>query len=176
MDDYGSNLFSIENIQRIAQFDIRTLNMDRNAGNLLVIYSLSHEKEMIPIDHSYILPESLHGAHFDWVYWRQAEKPVEPIVAQYIKNIDVDSEILLLEKLGVNVKAIENFKIASLFLKRACAVNWNFKMMADYVCRNGKEKSLLEDLVENVKGKSTDQLSFWFHFNKILNDSIIEHE
>jgi len=118
MDDFGSSLFTIEDVQRLAQFDIRTLNMDRNLGNMLVV-DLGDEKRLVPIDHSYILPERLDGARFDWKYWSQADKPVLMSVKEYVRRIDVEMEVSLLEMIGLSREAIDNFKIASLFLKKS---------------------------------------------------------
>jgi hypothetical protein len=171
MDDYGSGLFTIENVQRIAQFDLRTLNMDRHNGNFLVVNNDS-SYELVPIDHSYILPERLDGARFDWVHWKQVSMPIVPVVAQYIQNIDIDKEVELLMKMKLSKVAIDNLKIMTLFLKKACLMQWTFKMMADYVCKNGNEKTKLEGIVEKAKTMSTDQQSFWYHYNAILNDNI----
>jgi len=99
MDDFGSCLFSVENVQRIAQFDIRTLNMDRHSGNFLVVDSA--DKELIPIDHTYILPEKLDGSRFDWMYWKQANQPILPVVAQYILNIDLEKEVAMLTQMKI---------------------------------------------------------------------------
>jgi hypothetical protein len=174
MDDFGSSLFTIEDVQRLAQFDIRTLNMDRNLGNMLVVDS-GDEKKLIPIDHSYILPEKLDGAIFDWMYWGQADKPVLQSVKEYVRRIDVEMEVSLLEMIGVSREAVENFKIASLFLKKACEMNWSFRRMAQFVCKiKEDEKTKLELIVGKVKLVSSDQQSFWYHFMDELNTSITE--
>jgi len=173
MDDYGSGLFSVEEVQRIAQFDIRTLNLDRNTGNLLVVDS-GDKKELIPIDHTYILPENLDGARFDWMYWSQADRPVLPNVKEYVMNIDVEEEVKMLEMMGVSKEAVDNFKVASLFLKRACEVNWSFRRMAEFVCKKGEERTRLEMIAGKVKLVSSDQKSYWFHFIDALNLAFTE--
>jgi len=174
MDDFGSSLFTIEDVQRLAQFDIRTLNMDRNLGNMLVV-DLGDEKRLVPIDHSYILPERLDGARFDWKYWSQADKPVLMSVKEYVRRIDVEMEVSLLEMIGLSREAIDNFKIASLFLKKACEMNWSFRRMAQFVCKMKEgEKTKLELIVGKVKLVSSDQQSFWYHYMDALNASITE--
>jgi len=60
-----------------------------------------------------------------------------------------------------------------MFLKRACAMQWTFKMMAEFMCKNSSsEKTRLELIVEKTKQISTDQQSFWYYFNELLNDKV----
>jgi hypothetical protein len=172
MDDFGNGLFTVENIQRIAQLDVRVMNMDRNFGNLLVIEN-DEGKEMIPIDHNLILPETLNEARFEWAYWKQANLPIVESVAEYIMNIDIERDVMILESLNFSSKSVENYKIATIFLKIACSNNWSFKRIADFICKKDIEKTNLEKIVEKVRLVSPNEQSFYHQLIEELN--VVSH-
>lgn len=49
-DDYGPGAFSTEAVQRIAAFDIRTVNHDRHGGNILVVADGPRQYGLKPIE------------------------------------------------------------------------------------------------------------------------------
>jgi hypothetical protein len=66
-EDFSSSKFPVDEVHRIALLDIRTLNCDRNAGNLLVRRNLPGSSlSLVPIDHGYCLPEVLEIGWCDW--------------------------------------------------------------------------------------------------------------
>ena len=68
-EDFGASKFDLMNVQRIAIFDLLTLNLDRHGGNMLV----DEYGTLIPIDHGYSLPEEIAGEPWlDWRLWPQA--------------------------------------------------------------------------------------------------------
>ncbi|KAK6133955.1 hypothetical protein DH2020_032296 [Rehmannia glutinosa] len=72
-------LFPVSGVHRIGILDIRILNTDRHAGNLLVRklddVGRFGQVELIPIDHGLCLPESLEDPYFEWIHWPQASIP-----------------------------------------------------------------------------------------------------
>jgi hypothetical protein len=109
-----SHFFSADNIHRIGIFDIRLLNCDRHAGNLLIQERsverasgsstsgtrLSHGAPytLIPIDHGYALPEALDNPYFEWLYWPQTSVPFSDEVKQYVANLDAAADVAMLRE------------------------------------------------------------------------------
>jgi hypothetical protein len=58
VENFSSNLFSKDEVHKIGILDLRILNLDRNASNILVQKSGSSYK-LIPIDHGLSIPDSL---------------------------------------------------------------------------------------------------------------------
>jgi len=73
--NYSSDLFSVEDVHKIAIFDLRILNLDRNDGNILVKKKRGQDGEkhyrLIPIDHALSLPSDLEINSWDicWMDW-----------------------------------------------------------------------------------------------------------
>ena len=98
-NDFSPSVFSADNVHRIGIVDVRLLNTDRHAGNLLVAEStpycspvgstsgntdghggggggaLRAPYVLVPIDHGFALPEALEGPYFEWMYWAQTSVP-----------------------------------------------------------------------------------------------------
>jgi len=156
--DFGSSLFSVENVQRIAQFDIRTFNLDRNGENLLVCEN-NGEYELIPIDHSYILPSVIGNAWFEWMNWKQVKQPITNEVRKYIEEIDIESDALKLQKLGIGEESITTMKLSTLVLKRGSQVGWTLHQIASFVCSpisRTDKRSEFEKIVHQAKQKKMD--------------------
>jgi len=84
-EDWGSSQFGRDNVQRIAIFDLLTLNLDRHGGNMLV----GHDGKLIPIDHGYSLPEVIAGEPWlDWRLWPQASAPVDDGLRSSVLSIN----------------------------------------------------------------------------------------
>jgi len=60
-------LIPTEEVHKIAVLDLRILNLDRNACNILVQKSDAGFK-LIPIDHGLTIPDSLEIQSFDLVW------------------------------------------------------------------------------------------------------------
>jgi len=169
--DFGSSLFSVENVQRIAQFDIRTFNLDRNGENLLVCEN-NGEYELIPIDHSYILPSVIGNAWFEWMNWKQVKQPITNEVRKYIEEIDIESDALKLQKLGIGEESITTMKLSTLVLKRGSQVGWTLHQIASFVCSpisRTDKRSEFEKIVHQAKQKNG---SFWNTFTELLSLSV----
>ena len=89
--EMGASRFSVRDVHRIGILDIRLLNTDRHAGNILVRRARGSAHaggvhpgaggasalldacayELIPIDHGFALPEALEPPYFEWQHWPQ---------------------------------------------------------------------------------------------------------
>ncbi|KAG2309432.1 hypothetical protein Bca52824_029180 [Brassica carinata] len=63
-NSFGPGSFTVSSVHRIGILDVRVLNLDRHAGNMLVMKRCEQDKgvgiaELVPIDHGLCLPECL---------------------------------------------------------------------------------------------------------------------
>lgn len=124
--DLGPSGFSVSSIHRIGILDMRLLNLDRHAGNILVKkgeqerYSVG-AAELVPIDHGFCLPESLDDPYFEWLHWPQASIPFSDSEIDYVANLDPlkDAELLRSELPSIRESAIRVLVLCTIFLKQA---------------------------------------------------------
>jgi len=169
--EFGSSLFSVENVQRIAQFDIRIFNLDRNGENLLVCEN-NGKYELVPIDHSYILPSVISNAWFEWMNWKQVKQPITNEVRKYIEEIDIESDAQKLHKLGISEDSINIMKLSTFVLKRGSQVGWTLHQIASFICSpisKTDKRSEFENLVNQAKQSDG---SFWNKFTELLSLSV----
>jgi len=93
-EDYSWSRFSAREVHKIALLDLRILNCDRNAGNILVVENEDDAGGMlslVPIDHGYCAPEQLEISWYDWCWldWPQCKEPLDPRDLAHVLN-DVD--------------------------------------------------------------------------------------
>jgi hypothetical protein len=76
MDDISPSKLSTEEVHKIAILDIRLLNADRNAANLLVRRTWDGNLELVPIDHGYCLRAVADVSWMDWCWldWPQLKQ------------------------------------------------------------------------------------------------------
>ncbi|KAG9151922.1 hypothetical protein Leryth_002185 [Lithospermum erythrorhizon] len=126
--DYGTSSYPVAAVHHIGILDIRILNTDRHAGNLLVrrLDKVGRfvEVELIPIDHGLCLPESLEDPYFEWIHWPQSSIPFSEDELEYINMLDPirDSEMLCSELPMIREACLRVLILCTLFLKQA-AVN-----------------------------------------------------
>ena len=58
IENFSSDLFDKDEVHKIAILDLRILNLDRNASNILV-KKQGDQYKLIPIDHGLSIPDSL---------------------------------------------------------------------------------------------------------------------
>lgn len=171
----GSSSFAVEDIHRIGVLDIRLFNMDRNGENMLLKREGSQYR-LIPIDHAYILPESLDGAYFDWMYWSQAKKPFSQETLDYIKSIDETSDANVLRAIGISEPSIRTMLVSTMVLKHCAALGRNLFEIASFVCRDRPSTpSQLELLVERASAETlaSDTTTFCNKFLSLLKETIV---
>jgi len=157
----GSSLFSVRDVHRIAILDIRLFNMDRNGENLLIKKEGSVYR-LIPIDHTYTLPESLDKAYFEWMFWDQAKKPFDQESMDFIQSLDADSDATVLRGLGLSDKSIRTMIVSTILLKHCTAIGKNLFEIASLMCRDCRSGSTqLEDLVAEAELMTEAMESFF---------------
>ena len=125
--DHGTSSFPVASVHRIGILDIRILNTDRHAGNLLVRKLDSTgafgEVELIPIDHGLCLPETLEDPYFEWIHWPQASIPFSEDELAYIENLDPvrDCDMLRMELPMIREACLRVLVLCTIFLKEAAA-------------------------------------------------------
>ncbi|GMH15251.1 hypothetical protein Nepgr_017092 [Nepenthes gracilis] len=125
--DHGTSSFPISAVHRIGILDIRILNTDRHAGNLLVRKldgaGRFGQVELIPIDHGLCLPESLEDPYFEWIHWPQASIPFSEDELDYIENLDPlwDCEMLRSELPMIREACLRVLVLCTIFLKEAAS-------------------------------------------------------
>jgi hypothetical protein len=78
IENFSDDLFSADEVHKIAVLDLRLMSLDRNTCNILVQRQENSESlKLIPIDHGLTLPDSLEVATFDlvWLEFKQAHEP-----------------------------------------------------------------------------------------------------
>lgn len=125
--DHGTSSFPVAAVHRIGILDIRILNTDRHAGNLLVRkldgFGTFGQVELIPIDHGLCLPESLEDPYYEWIHWQQASIPFSEEELEYIANLDPfkDCEMLRTELPMIREACLRVLVLCTIFLKEAAA-------------------------------------------------------
>lgn len=149
--DLGPSCFSVASIHKIGVLDIRLLNLDRHAGNMLLV----KEKELIPIDHGLCLPERLDDPYFEWLHWPQALVPFSESEIAYIMDLDPmkDAELIRNEVPSIRESSIRVLIVCTIFLKQAVSAGLSLADIGEMMTReyhhySGEEESysLLESL------------------------------
>ncbi|XP_038719448.1 phosphatidylinositol 4-kinase gamma 8-like [Tripterygium wilfordii] len=161
--ELGPSGFSVASVHRIGIFDVRLLNLDRHAGNILIKKHDQHENysvgaaELVPIDHGLCLPEWLDDPYFEWQHWPQASVPFSEFELEYISNLDAfkDAELLRKEVPSLRESSIRVFVLCTIFLTRAAAAGHCLsdigEMMTREFCGGEENVSVLENLCAEAK-------------------------
>lgn len=109
--DVAPQRYCSDSVHRIGILDVRLLNLDRHAGNLLVsdvarscarlgIDAAGGPQlhALVPIDHGYALPEALHSPYFEWQFWPQASVPFSDDVRAYVATLDGAADVSMLAR------------------------------------------------------------------------------
>ncbi|KAK1419797.1 hypothetical protein QVD17_29146 [Tagetes erecta] len=161
--DHGTSSFPVSAVHRIGILDIRILNTDRHAGNLLVRKvknndgNFGQQVELIPIDHGLCLPESLEDPYFEWIHWPQASIPFSEDELDYIESLDPyrDMEMLKNELPMIREACLRVLTLCTVFLKEAAGYGLCLaeigEMMTREFRRDEEEPSELEVLCMEAK-------------------------
>ncbi|KAM0072220.1 putative 1-phosphatidylinositol 4-kinase [Helianthus debilis subsp. tardiflorus] len=153
-EDMGPGAFPVDEVHKISVLDIRMANADRHAGNILVSKGQDGQVVLIPIDHGYCLPNSFEDCTFDWLYWPQARKPFNPETVSYIKSLDAEEDIALLNFYGWNLpsECARTFRISTMLLKKGVEKGFTPFIIGNIMCReNINKKSVIEQIVEEAE-------------------------
>ena len=138
-EDFAPGRFETQRLQAIAALDMRCLNCDRNAANLLIpkqrrgAGKKEHDLKLVPIDHGFCLPEVLSIEWFDWCWIDRPalSAPVcEPLKAQ-IAQLDADDDAAALrDALDIRPKSARLMVAATELLKRGVAAGLTLRDVA----------------------------------------------
>jgi hypothetical protein len=175
--ELGPSLFSVDSVHQVGILDIRLMNLDRHAGNMLV---MKHDHnsfvngnvvtDLIPIDHGFCLPEWLDDPYFEWLHWPQASIPFSESELEYISKLDPfkDADILRSEVPSLRESSIRVLIVCTVFLKQAAVAGLCLadigQMMTREFCRGEESSSELENIclkvkanINNENGKEEDE-------------------
>ncbi|KAL8192610.1 hypothetical protein R6Q57_027795 [Mikania cordata] len=153
-EDMGPGAFPVDEVHKISVLDIRMANADRHAGNILVSNGEDNQVVLIPIDHGYCLPTSFEDCTFDWLYWPQARKPFNQETISYIKSLDADEDIALLNFYGWNLPSdcARTLRVSTMLLKKGVEKGFTPFIIGNIMCReNLNKKSVIEEIVEEAE-------------------------
>ncbi|KAI3522479.1 hypothetical protein L1887_00286 [Cichorium endivia] len=179
-EDMGPRDFPVEEVHKIAVFDIRTANADRHAGNIL----MNREGDrvvLIPIDHGYCLPENFEDCTFDWLYWPQAREPFSRETLDYIQSLDAEQDLALLSSNGWDLshECARTLRISTMLLKEGAVRGFSPYTIGRILCRETLNKeSVIEKILQrahNMTLPGIEETEFlktvWglldFEFNKV---------
>lgn len=168
--DYGTSSFPVAAVHRIGILDIRILNTDRHAGNLLVRKldgaGRFGQVELIPIDHGLCLPESLEDPYFEWIHWPQASIPFSDDELAYISNLDPfrDSDMLRMELPMFREACLRVLILCTIFLKQAAEFGLCLSGIGEMMSRefhgHEEEPSELELICLEAKKLFQEEISY----------------
>uniref|UniRef100_A0A1D1YEJ1 1-phosphatidylinositol 4-kinase n=1 Tax=Anthurium amnicola TaxID=1678845 RepID=A0A1D1YEJ1_9ARAE len=145
--DLGPSRFSVSSVHRIGILDVRLLNIDRHAGNILVktcsgkagSYDgyANDDCELVPIDHGLCLPEQLDDPYFEWLHWPQASVPFSESEVEYISSLDPlkDAELIRAELPMLSEASIRILVLCTMFLKCAAEAGLCLADIGDMMTR-----------------------------------------
>lgn len=156
MDDLSPSKFGVDEVHKIAILDIRLMNADRNAANLLCRRRSDNTLELVPIDHGFCLRTACDVAWFDWCWldWPQLKKPVSKSTREYILGLDIEDDAYVLkERFNISEEALDLFRASNRILKTGIEMGLNLYDIATMCCRNddaGVVRSNLEKITSQA--------------------------
>lgn len=144
-EDFSPSMYSTEDVQRIAILDLRIMNIDRNSQNILV----TSKHQLVPIDHTFSLPETIQDVNFEWLNWPQAKTPIKGEFIDSILAINVFKDAHELRNLGISEKAITTMILSTLWLKIGAASGYSLYEIAKNLTTIGL--STIESILKQDK-------------------------
>ena len=98
---------------------------------------------LIPIDHSYTLPDTLELASVDWCWmdWPQAKLPLSPEMRDYVLSLDIKADIQLLRsKLAIREECLKVMRISGMLLQKGVQAGLTLYDIASLICRSNIDK------------------------------------
>ncbi|KAK7317130.1 hypothetical protein RJT34_01104 [Clitoria ternatea] len=153
-EDMGPSAFPVEEVHKISVLDIRLVNADRHAGNILIAKDGEDGPTvLIPIDHGYCLPESFEDCTFDWLYWPQAKEPYSPDTIDYIKSLNSEEDIKLLKFHGwdLPLECAQILRISTMLLQKGADRGLTPFAIGSIMCRETlKKESVIEQIIREA--------------------------
>jgi len=163
VENFSPDLFSVDDVHRIAILDLRIMNLDRNECNILVAKARDRKghlkRTLVPIDHGLSIPDCLTVCSYDlvWLGWSQAEEPFSRKSLQYIEQINIMKDLRILESaFKFRPICLRNIRISTTLLKKAAAAGLTLAQIGQILCREDEdgEPSILENIVRQASSLS----------------------
>ena len=125
-ENLSPDLFSVDEVHKIAILDIRILNSDRNEANILVKKKKDEGEAkyiLIPIDHWMSFSGNLEISDMDycWSSWKQIEEPFSEESLERIEKINIELDIQFIRSaFYFRKECLRNMIISNIMLKQ-CA-------------------------------------------------------
>jgi hypothetical protein len=171
MDDLSPSKIDVDEVHKIAILDIRIMNADRNAANLLCRRREDNSLELVPIDHGFCLRAAADVAWFDWCWldWPQLKKPLSKKSKEYILNLDIEADVRLLEDtLRIGRESLDYFRASCKLLQAGVKAGLTLYDIAVICSRQdsaGLNPSPLEKMYTQAKelSSSATENGRWHH-------------
>lgn len=185
MDDLSPSKLDVDEVHKIAILDIRLMNADRNAANLLCKRRSDNALELVPIDHGLCLRTACDVAWFDWCWldWPQLKKPVSKKSREYILSLDVEDDAhTLKERFNISEEALDLFRASNKILRTGIEMGLTLYDIATMCCRNDNAGELKSNL-EKITSQAADLASVavengkWHHSaaSRAIEDQLQEN-
>lgn len=177
-EEVGPGQFSVTDTHRIGILDLRIFNNDRHGGNILVTRPNGTEKTLVPIDHSISLSDTLSTSWFEWLFWPQAKVPFSEEELEYIKNIDLEHDVNMLERLGIRKECLRTLRISTTLLMKGAAAGLTLYDIGTMASRLHPDdpcelEMMYDKAMATVQRKSFDE-EFFPLLGSIMDDHIEE--
>ncbi|KAL0309352.1 UNVERIFIED_CONTAM: Phosphatidylinositol 4-kinase gamma 4 [Sesamum radiatum] len=149
----GFNHPGVKEVHKIAVLDMRLVNADRHAGNILISKGADGQTVLIPIDHGYCLPFSFEDCTFEWLYWPQACQHFTVDTIEYIRSLDAEEDIALLRFYGwdLPLECARVLRISTMLLKKGVEKGLTPFAIGNMMCReNVRKESVIEEIVREA--------------------------
>jgi len=127
-EDFGASSFSQGNVQRLALFDLRTLNLDRHGSNMLVD---AYSGNLVPIDHGYAFPSKVGEPWLDWRLWPQARAPLDKETSQFVSDLNPLAAKPLVKLLGLGDGVWQTVAIMTVLLQSSISAGKSLREIAE---------------------------------------------
>lgn len=185
MDDLSPSKLSVDEVHKIAILDIRLMNADRNAANLLCKRRSDNTLELVPIDHGLCLRTACDVAWFDWCWldWPQLKKPVSKKTREYIFSLDIEDDAYTLkERFNISEEALDLFRASNKILRTGIEMGLTLYDIATMCCRNDNAGELRSNL-EKITSQAAELASVavengkWHHSaaSRAIEDQLQEN-
>ncbi|GMI84675.1 phosphoinositide 4-kinase gamma 1 [Hibiscus trionum] len=182
--ELGPAGFSVASVHRIGIFDLRILNLDRHAGNILVKKKDQRENyatgaaELVPIDHGLCLPECLDDPYFEWLHWPQALVPFSESETEYILNLDPikDAELLRIELPLLRESSIRVMILCTIFLKQAAIAGLCLADIGAMMTREFRGNEEKPSMLETLCTKANTKTKLFINTSEVEDDMVNNHD
>ncbi|GMH39363.1 hypothetical protein BSKO_07261 [Bryopsis sp. KO-2023] len=141
-EECGTSLFPKHEVHKLCVLDMRIANTDRNGQNILVGKSAEGEWSLTPIDHGYAFPDCFDDVCFEWMYWPQAEEKFSETTAEYVAELNPETDISLMAKHGVSLRpaCLDVFRFSTYLLKWGVRKGLTPYEIAGVMCKDAFER------------------------------------